>query len=108
MHSKEWNLEEIVIVDMTLTNQVRLTFNDRSDRDPAYSPTGDYIAWSSSVRIYRMNSDGSNQHKLDYGQYPAWTPDGKYIIYSNANSDITKEVLWKIDINGKNRVQLTF
>ncbi|RPH31618.1 MAG: hypothetical protein EHM93_12720 [Bacteroidales bacterium] len=108
MHSNEWNYEEIVIIDTTLTNQVRLTNNNKSDRDPTFSSTGDFIAWSSSVQICRMNMDGSNKIKLDYGQYPTWTPDGQYIIYSFANSDFTKEVLWKIDINGKNKIQLTY
>ena len=60
------------------------------------------------MEIYIMSTDGSNRHRLDYGQYPNWTPDGQFIVYSNANNDFTKEVLWKIDINGKNKIQLTF
>lgn len=39
---------------------------------------------------------------------PAWSPDGQSIIYSNTNNDFTKEVLWKIDINGNNKIQLTY
>ena len=39
---------------------------------------------------------------------PAWSPDGQFIIYSNTNNDFTKEVLWKIDINGNNKIQLTY
>jgi Tol biopolymer transport system component len=107
VYSKEWNSEEIFIIDTTFTNRIRLTFNDKSDRYPAYSSTSDYIVWSSSVQIYRMDKDGSHSLRLDYGQYPSFTPDGQFIVYSNANSDITKEVLWKIDIYGKTKVQLT-
>ena len=100
--------EEIFIVDTTLSNPTRLTFNDKSDRDPEGSPSHEYIAWSSNVRIFRMNKDGSGQKMLDYGQYPCWTPDSKNIVYSNANSDVTKEVIWRIDIDGKNKIQLTY
>jgi Tol biopolymer transport system component len=100
--------EEIFIVDTALTNPTRLTFNDKSDRDPEGSPSHEYIIWSSNVRIFRMNKDGSDQKMLDYGQYPYWTPDSKNIVYSNANSDVTKEVIWKIEIDGKNKTQLTY
>ncbi|MGC9345087.1 MAG: hypothetical protein ACP5E3_20450 [Bacteroidales bacterium] len=108
LYSSSWKSEEIFIVDTLLVNQTRLTFNSKSDRDPTFSPTSNLLAWSSDAEIYIMDTDGSNQKRLDFGQYPAWTPDGKFVIYSNTNEDVSKEVLWKIDINGKNKTQLTF
>jgi Tol biopolymer transport system component len=107
LHFRE-SPEEIFIVDTSLTNLKRLTFNSKSDRDPAASPSHEYIVWSSNVRIFIMNRNGSYQKMLDYGQYPSWSPGSDYIIYSNANQDVTKEVIWKIDINGNNKTQLTF
>lgn len=106
--NQSWKSTEIFTFDTLLKTEVRLTNNDRDDRDPSWSQKGDFISWSSNVEIYWMNNDGSFQRKLDYGQYPTWTPDGQFIVYSNANQDFTKEVLWKIDINGKNKVQLTY
>ncbi len=99
---------EIYIIDTALINENRLTENNRDDRYPVWSPDGHLITWSSNIEIYLMNSDGSNQRRFDYGRFPAFTPDSKYIIYCNANDDISKEVLFKIDINGKNKIQLTF
>jgi len=106
--ANDWSAEEICIVDTTLTYIKRLTFNDVTDRDPTVSNDGKIIAWSSKVQIHTMNIDGSNIKRLDYGQYPAWTPDGKWIVYSNASPDFKSEVLWKIGIDGKNKSQLTF
>jgi Tol biopolymer transport system component len=108
LKSNNWALEEIFIIDTTLMNQVRLTTNNESDRYPSVSPLQDLIAWSCNVQIYVMSSNGSNKKRLDYGQYPCWTPDGECIVYSHASPDYTKEVIWKIDADGKNKIQLTF
>ena len=100
--------EELFVIDTSGANDTRLTNNDRTDRYSRWSPDGSLIAWSSSIRIYVMNSDGSNSQKLDYGRFPCWLPNSKAIIYSNANQDFTKEVLYKIDIDGSNKIQLTY
>jgi Tol biopolymer transport system component len=99
--------EELFVIDTAGTNDTRLTDNDRTDRHSRWSPDGRLIAWSSSTRIYVMNSDGSDPKKLDYGRYPCWFPDSESIIYSNANEDFSKEVLYRIDIDGSNKIQLT-
>lgn len=104
----DWKFEEIVITDTTFSNQKRLTKNNVSDRDPAISPDREYIAWSNNMQIHIIKVDGSNKRRIDYGACPAWTHDGKSIIYSFKNDESTKEVLFKIDINAKNKIQLTF
>ncbi len=106
--SHDWQGEEVFFMDTALKVQERLTFNDVNDRDPEFSPITSQIVWSSNMRIHTMNIDGSSQKLLDNGRFPTWSPDGKYIIYSNANEAITKEVLYKIDLYGNNRIQLTF
>ncbi len=99
---------EIFILELSSMAETRLTYNKYDDRHSRWSPANDLIAWSRHVQIFKMNIDGSNQQRLDYGQYPSWTPDGEKIVYSNANSNFTKEVLWIIDINGTDKLQLTF
>jgi len=99
---------EIFILNLLTMSEKRLTYDSNDDRQPSWSPTGNLIAWSCNMQVYIMKPDGTNRKRLDYGQYPAWTPEGEVIIYSFANTDFTKEVIWKIDINGKNKKQLTF
>ena len=106
--SHNWEGGEIFIIDTLGQIDNRITNDNLDDREPQLSPNGNQIACSKNVRIYVMNSDGLNQLKLDFGKHPTWSHNGQFIIYSNANQDFTKEVLWKIDINGKNKVQLTF
>ena len=105
---EEAQFEEIVNVDTLLQNKIRLTYNETTDRYPAVSSDNRFIAWSSNIQIYRMDNNGSNKLRLDYGHYPSWTPDSKFIVYSFANDDYTKEVLFKINIDGGNKIQLTF
>lgn len=102
------NNEEIYIIDTTGINDTRLTTNDRSDLYPSWSPNGQWIAWSSGMQIHLMNYDGSNQSRYDYGRYPTWSPDSKKLIYSNANFDFSKEVLFQMDIEDKKPIQITF
>ncbi|RPH31617.1 MAG: hypothetical protein EHM93_12715 [Bacteroidales bacterium] len=105
-----YSYKEIYIIDTLGTNEIRLTNNGRTNENPVCSPDGNFIAWSSNAQIYIMNIDGTNQRKLDDGEYPTWTPDSKYIIYCKGNNERLhfKTLLWKIDIDGKNKIQLTF
>lgn len=99
---------EIFISDTALLFEKQLTFDRRDDRSPKWSPDGKRITYSSNVRIMLMGTEGENQKLLDFGNNPSWSPNSDYIIYSNANYDFTKEVLWKINIDGSGKTQLTY
>lgn len=109
-HSDEWEFEEIIIVDTLFNDVTRLTFSENvtNNSNPVFSPISNSIAWSNNLQIHRMDVDGSNQKRLDYGDYPAWTADGKQIIYSYADDSGEKAVLFRIDIDGSNKKQLTY
>jgi Tol biopolymer transport system component len=75
-----------------------LTNNAARDVNPAFSPDGKQIVFSSnrdgnygSYQLYTMNSDGSNQHRIYESKAmslaPAWSPDGKQIIFTNDKED---------------------
>ena len=106
--SHEWEGGEIFIMDTLGISDSRITNDNLDDRNPTLSNNGNMITWSRNVRIMVMNVNGTKLKTLDYGQFPSWSPNSDYIIYSNANSDRTKEVLWKIDFDGTNKTQLTY
>ena len=74
---------------------------------PHFSPNGDKIAYVSSRAdgkgdIWLMNPDGSGQTRLTerdqtYDYYPAWSPDGKYEVFSsNAKGHYAHEGDWQL------------
>ena len=81
------------VMDADGSNRRNLTFNNRYDNNPSWSPNGKHIAFDSfgprdTLEIYVMDADGANQRNLtnhpeDEGD-PAWynsvlsvTPAGK-------------------------------
>jgi len=82
--------------------------------DPAVSPDGRHIVWSSSrhgIRnIWRMDLDGSNPQQLTGGGgewFPQYSPDGKWMVYQALDSGPHHRLLWKKPLEGGAPVQLT-
>ena len=91
-----------------------ITNSRGDDRDPAWSPDGTKIAFSSkrdgNSEIYIMNADGSNQVRLTDSPgedlYPTWSPDGNKIIFTS-DRDSNNEI-YAIDTDGSDPTRLTF
>jgi TolB protein len=83
-----------------------------TDRDPAWSPNGEKIAFARSLdgrssRLYTMNADGSAVMPLtnEVAAEPAWSPDGTRIAFTSTrggNSDI-----WVVSAGGGDLRRLT-
>jgi hypothetical protein len=82
---------EIYVIASEGGDSSRLTDNDAQDREPAWSPTADVIAYGSdlgqltTLEIWRMNADGQNRQQLTENENssyaPAWSPDGGSIAF---------------------------
>ncbi|MBI1279549.1 MAG: hypothetical protein GC179_15590 [Anaerolineaceae bacterium] len=99
-------------------NQKQITNNDFADRDPAWSPKGDVIAYASEqangagtglTEIFTITPDGKTITQLtdaNGSSYsPAWSPDGTRIAFAsdrNGDSDI-----FVMDANGGNYTLIT-
>jgi eukaryotic-like serine/threonine-protein kinase len=81
--------------------------SDKDDYAPAFSPSGDRIAFRSERAgggLYIMGATGENARRVcDAGYNPAWSPDGKEIVYSTEVIDQPFNVsgngeVWAVDV----------
>jgi eukaryotic-like serine/threonine-protein kinase len=87
-------LRAIWIVDLAQGSRTRLTFDSAVHVNPAWSPDGRYVAYTSgsppSASIHRKGVDGSTPDELLIEekdvtlQAPSISPDGKYLVYLRA------------------------
>jgi Tol biopolymer transport system component len=98
---------DIWLYDVSRGVRSRVTREESDDRDPAVSPDGSLIVFSSR-RGYvkgldlkavgggaaeRLTEDGSNKWPQD------WSPDGRYLVYSRFAAGTSFD-LWAIDVKG--------
>jgi Tol biopolymer transport system component len=99
-------------------NPLNLTDDSpEADTAPAFSPDGQRIAFRSerdgAGAIFVMGSTGESVKRLtDFGYDPAWSPDGKQIVFSDRDgqdpySRVTPAHLWVVPSAGGEIRQLT-
>jgi WD40 repeat protein len=104
---------EIYLINSNGVGQTRLTSNAALDNDPAWSPDGSQIVFSSdrggNREIYVMNADGSGEARLTSAEgadtRPAWSPDGNRIAFVS-DRDGNAEV-YVMNADGTAPVRLT-
>jgi CSLREA domain-containing protein len=105
---------EIFVMSLTTfgASVTQLTFNNQGDYQPAWSPDGTKIAFTSYrdaptfySELYTMNADGTNQTRLtnnsEYDFSPTWSPSGQQIAWSHGGN------IWKMNADGSNQTGLT-
>ena len=82
----------LYVLDLTgSTEPTQLTFGDKNDTQPQWSPDGKQIAFvradGDKSQVWLLPLTGGEAHaitKADYGaSAPRWSPDGKKILYSS-------------------------
>jgi WD40-like Beta Propeller Repeat len=78
-------VSQVFTVNPDGSGRTQLTQNQFDAVDPAWSPDGRRIAYTSGGSIFVMNADGSGQGSLtgpgNSDLYPAWSPDGTKIAF---------------------------
>lgn len=100
-------ISEIFSSDLVEFKMTQLTKNNLDNTGPTWSPDGHKIAWSSNGRLCTMNADGSSQREIGYGNDASWSVNNQ-IVYSHANADYSKEVLYTMNPDGSEKRQITF
>ena len=101
---------DIYIMNPDGTGRVNLTRHNAKDSEPAWSPSGRHILFTSDRDggndIYRMNADGTNVRRIfkkwAKRSNPAWAPDGQRIAYFRED----EQAIYIADIDGANEKRL--
>ncbi|MEE2642563.1 MAG: PDZ domain-containing protein [Planctomycetota bacterium] len=101
---------DLWVVDRGEKNARRLTSTSAVESDPAISPDGKWVAFSSNrsgaTAVYLMSIRGGAPRRLTW--YPSrdlvrgWTPDGKSVVYASTRETAPSgyERLWLVPAQG--------
>jgi PKD repeat protein len=98
----------LTVIHPSGSGHIRLTTNG-ADGEPAWSPDGFRLAFSSSGDVYTMPALGGTAINLtndpaDDGS-PAWSPDGGRIAFTSDRGGSPE--LYLVDVDGSNVIRLT-
>jgi hypothetical protein len=90
-------------------------FTNATSYDPAWSPTGEWIAFVSTEagndEIYIARPDGSEIRRLtnnswEWDKHPSWSPDGQQLVFWS-NRESGRSQIWIMNWDGSNPRNLT-
>ncbi len=100
MASDESGTWDIWVHDLTRSTKARLTFDDQTQANPVWSPSGREIVYRHTARpsrIMRQVADGTGEPEVlvesaNQLHAPNWSRDGRYLIYDEVNPETQSDI----------------
>ncbi|MHC4751769.1 MAG: hypothetical protein ACYTFW_18075 [Planctomycetota bacterium] len=91
-------------------NKKQLTMGKEGNFFPAWSPSGEQLAFVSirnhKHEIWIVDSTGKNERFITSGFLPAWSPDGRQLAITRPHANGRRQI-WIIGVDGTGAKQLT-
>jgi TolB protein len=91
-------------------NKRQLTTGEPGNFFPAWSPSGEQLAFVSirnhKREIWIIDSSGNNERFITSGFLPAWSPDGRKLAFTRSDAKRRRQI-WVIGVDGRGERQLT-
>jgi Tol biopolymer transport system component len=112
---REENNLDLYVRNIETGSTSRLTSHPSNDHSPAWSPDGRSIAFlRNDEGVFVIPSDGGKERLIEkarpgtvYGVAMSWSPDARYLVYSEKDSPTAPAVLYKLMIATGKRIPIT-
>jgi serine/threonine-protein kinase len=93
---------DIWVHDLRRGTRTRLTFDAAGEWNPSWSPSGDRIAYELDGTLMIRPADGTGEPvALGPGSNVSFSPDGKWLVYTDYPGEQTKTDIWVRPLAGQ-------
>jgi TolB protein len=99
---------EVYLLDTLGNKYEKITNTGQYKTMVAVAPDGKKVVFVQRWNLWSVDTDGSNLKQLTTagGDWPDWSPDGKWIVYTNGGDK--NGHLWLMKPDGNEKHQITF
>jgi TolB protein len=107
---------DLVLVDLTTGQELRITSTGADEYDAAWSPVDNRIAYVSEETgrgdIYVLNLDGSANLRLtdninNFDKHPAWAPDGSRLAFWSDSNFAGNRQIYVMDLTTRQMISIS-